>query len=141
MLVVDAQATPAMAEDVVGAHPRRNRQAGPPRRADHYHAVRVLGASAYRGAEIIASAVTRDMIVERGQQDMDSEIGRFPRLFRGKESHSRPHLADPHVREPRMTLFLGQREVQIIHIGRVAYGGGHGRLAAQGARAVCRRHD
>jgi hypothetical protein len=41
----------------------------------HYHAVRVVGASAYRGAEIIASAVTRDMIVERGQQDMDSEIG------------------------------------------------------------------
>ena len=40
----------------------------------------------YEGAEIIASDVTRDLIVERGQQDMDSEIGRFPRLFRGKES-------------------------------------------------------
>ena len=50
------------------------------------HAVRVLGASAYTEAEIIASDVTRDLIVERGQQDMDSEIGRFPRLFRGKES-------------------------------------------------------
>ena len=52
----------------------------------HYHAVRVLGASAYASAEIIASDATRAMIAERGQQDMDSEIGRFPRLFRGKES-------------------------------------------------------
>ena len=47
-------------------------------------------------AEIIASDVTRDLIVERGQQDMDSEIGRFPRLFRGKESI--PGLTWPDMR-------------------------------------------
>ena len=83
----------------------------------HYHAVRVLGASAYGGAEIIASDVTRDLIVQRGQQDMDSEIGRFPRLFRGKDSI--PGLTWPHVTfHKRMTLWLGTREVQIIHIGR-----------------------
>ena len=79
--------------------------------------MRVLGASAYADAEIIASDVTRDLIVERGQQDMDSEIGRFPRLFRGKESI--PGLTWPHlVFHKRMTLWLGDREVQIIHIGR-----------------------
>jgi glyoxylase-like metal-dependent hydrolase (beta-lactamase superfamily II) len=83
----------------------------------HYHAVRVLGASAYKDAEIIASDVTRDLIVERGQQDMDSEIGRFPRLFRGKESI--PGLTWPDlVFHKRMTLWMGQREVQTIHIGR-----------------------
>ena len=83
----------------------------------HYHAVRVLGASGYVGAEIIASDVTRDLIVERGQQDMDSEIGRFPRLFRGKESI--PGLTWPHIAfHKRMTLWMGKREVQIIHIGR-----------------------
>ncbi|MBX6741817.1 MAG: MBL fold metallo-hydrolase, partial [Acetobacteraceae bacterium] len=83
----------------------------------HYHAVRVLGASAYEGAEIIASDVTRDLIVERGQQDMDSEIGRFPRLFRGKEDI--PGLTWPHVTfHKRTTLWMGKREVQIIHIGR-----------------------
>jgi len=83
----------------------------------HYHAVRVLGASGYEGAEIIASDTTRDLIVERGQQDMDSEIGRFPRLFRGKESI--PGLTWPHVVfHKRMTLWMGRREVQIIHIGR-----------------------
>ena len=33
--------------------------------------------------EIIASQGTYDLIVERGAQDMQSEIDRFPRLFRG----------------------------------------------------------
>ena len=85
VLVVDAQATPAMAQDVIA---RIRTVTDKPIKhvvLTHYHAVRVLGASAYQGAEIIASDVTRDMIVERGQQDMDSEIGRFPRLFRGKD--------------------------------------------------------
>ena len=57
------------------------------------------------------------MIVERGQQDMDSEIGRFPRLFRGKESI--PGLTWPHITfHKHMTLWMGRREVQIIHVGR-----------------------
>src|SRR3546814_7763926 len=48
--------------------------------------VRVLGASAYDAQEIIASRDTYDLIVERGEQDKASEIGRFPRLFRNVES-------------------------------------------------------
>jgi glyoxylase-like metal-dependent hydrolase (beta-lactamase superfamily II) len=54
----------------------------------HYHAVRVLGASAYaaEGAtEVIASQGTYELIIERGAQDMKSEMERFPRLFRGAE--------------------------------------------------------
>ncbi|MGH7050608.1 MAG: MBL fold metallo-hydrolase [Acetobacteraceae bacterium] len=117
VLVVDAQATPAMAEAVIARI--RSVTEKPIRHVvlSHYHAVRVLGASAYRGAEIIASEVTRALIVERGQQDMESEIGRFPRLFRGKDSI--PGLTWPSlVFHQRMTLWLGKREVQIIHIGR-----------------------
>ncbi len=117
VLVVDAQATPAMAADVIA---RIRTVTDKPIRhvvLTHYHAVRVLGASGYAGAEIIASDVTRDIITERGQQDMDSEIGRFPRLFRGKDSI--PGLTWPHLTfHKRMTLWLGRREVQIIHIGR-----------------------
>jgi glyoxylase-like metal-dependent hydrolase (beta-lactamase superfamily II) len=57
------------------------------------------------------------MIQERGQQDMDSEIQRFPRLFRAKETI--PGLTWPNVVfHDRMTLWLGKREVQIIHAGR-----------------------
>jgi glyoxylase-like metal-dependent hydrolase (beta-lactamase superfamily II) len=117
VLVVDAQATPIMAQDVIA---RIRQVTDKPIRhlvLSHYHAVRVLGASAYTGAEIIASDVTRELIVERGQQDMDSEIGRFPRLFRGKESI--PGLTWPHLTfHKQMTLWMGKREVQIIHIGR-----------------------
>lgn len=117
VLVVDAQATPHMARDVIARIRTVTDKPVEHVVLTHYHAVRVLGASGYEGAEIIASDVTRDMIVERGQQDMDSEIGRFPRLFRGKESI--PGLTWPHVVfHRRMTLWMGEREVQIIHIGR-----------------------
>jgi glyoxylase-like metal-dependent hydrolase (beta-lactamase superfamily II) len=117
VVVVDAQATPTMAADVLARI--RTVTDKPVKHVvlSHYHAVRVLGASGYHGAEIIASDVTRDMIVERGQQDMDSEIGRFPRLFRGKDSI--PGLTWPTLTfHKTMTLWLGKREVQIIHIGR-----------------------
>ena len=117
VLVIDAQATPSMARDVIARI--RTVTDKPVRHVllSHYHAVRVLGAAGYEGAEIIASDVCRDMIVERGQQDMDSEIGRFPRLFRGKEEI--PGLTWPTLTfHKKMTLWLGRREVQIIHIGR-----------------------
>jgi glyoxylase-like metal-dependent hydrolase (beta-lactamase superfamily II) len=117
VVVIDAQATPRMAADVIARI--RTVTDKPVKHVvlSHYHAVRVLGASGYEGAEIIASDVTRDLIVERGQQDMDSEIGRFPRLFRGKESI--PGLTWPGVTfHKKMTLWLGKREVQIIHVGR-----------------------
>lgn len=116
--VIDAQATPLMAEDVQ----RRIAEVTPLPVTrivlSHYHAVRVLGATGYRHAHsIICSEVTRDLIVERGQQDMDSEIGRFPRLFRGRETI--PGLTWPTESfAKRMTLWLGDREAQVIHIGR-----------------------
>ena len=68
-------------------------------------------------AEILASDATRDLIVERGQQDKDSEIGRFPRLFRAVESI--PGLTWPTITFPQqMSVWLGKREVRIMHIGR-----------------------
>ena len=79
--------------------------------------MRVLGASAYVGAEILASDTTRALIVERGKQDMDSEIGRFPRLFRAVESI--PGLTWPSITFPdQMSVWLGRREVRIMRIGR-----------------------
>lgn len=117
VMVVDAQATPAMARDVIA---RVKQVTDKPIKyvlLSHYHAVRVLGASAYEGAEIIASNAARTMIAERGQQDMDSEIGRFPRLFRAVETI--PGLTWPTITFPRqMSVYLGRREVRIMHIGR-----------------------
>jgi glyoxylase-like metal-dependent hydrolase (beta-lactamase superfamily II) len=116
VMVVDTQATPGMAEDVI----RRIREVtDKPIKyvlLSHYHAVRVLGASAYNAREIIASEATLEMIRERGAEDMASEIGRFPRLFRAVESI--PGLTWPTITfERRMTLWMGKLEVQIIHVG------------------------
>jgi len=115
-MVIDTQATPVMAEDVI----RHIRQVtDKPIRyvvLSHYHAVRVLGASAYRPDHVIASQATLEMIRERGKEDMDSEIGRFPRLFRAVETI--PGLTWPTmVFDRSMTLWLGKLEVQLIQIG------------------------
>lgn len=117
VIVVDAQATPAMAQDVIARVAKVTDKPIKYVLLSHYHAVRVLGASAYTGAEIICSDTARAMIVERGQQDMDSEIGRFPRLFRDVETI--PGLTWPTVTFPdQMSVWLGKREVRIMHIGR-----------------------
>lgn len=118
VMVIDTQATPAMAQDVV----RRIREVtDKPIKyvlLSHYHAVRVLGASAYGAEHVIASQDTRDLIVERGEADKASEIGRFPRLFRNPESVP-PGLTWPTLTfTGKMTLWLGQLEVQILQLGR-----------------------
>ncbi len=117
VMVIDTQATPVMAQDVV----RRIRAVtDKPIRyvvLSHYHAVRVLGASGYHPEHVIASRDTYELIIERGEQDMKSEIERFPRLFRAVESV--PGLTWPTiVFEKRMTLWLGKLQVELMQLGR-----------------------
>ena len=117
VMVIDTQATPVMAQDVI----RRIREVtDKPIQyvvLSHYHAVRVLGASAYQAQHIIASQDTRDLIVERGAQDMKSEIERFPRLFRAVETI--PGLTWPTITfKGEMTLWLGSLEVKLMQVGR-----------------------
>ncbi len=118
VLVLDTQATPVMAQDVI----RRIREVtDKPIRyvlLTHYHAVRVLGASAYGAQHIIASEDTRDLIVERGEQDKASEIGRFPRLFRNVESVPAGLTWPTMTFTGKMTLWLGSLEVQLLQLGR-----------------------
>ncbi len=116
-MVIDAMATPVMAEELIARVAKVTDKPIKYVLLTHYHAVRVLGASAYKGAEILCSDTARGMIAERGQQDMDSEIGRFPRLFRAVESI--PGLTWPTTTFPdQMSVWLGRREVRIMHIGR-----------------------
>lgn len=117
VMVIDTQATPVMAQDVI----RRIREVtDKPIRyvvLSHYHAVRVLGASGYEAEHIIASRDTYDLIVERGEADMKSEIERFPRLFRAVESV--PGLTWPTiVFDQHMTIWLGRLQVEIMQLGR-----------------------
>lgn len=117
VMIIDAQATPVMAGKVIE---RVRSVTDKPVRyvvLSHYHAVRVLGASAYHADEIIASDATRSLIVERGKEDWDSELGRFPRLFQA--AGSVPGLTWPTMTfEGRMTVWLGRRRVDLIHMGR-----------------------
>jgi glyoxylase-like metal-dependent hydrolase (beta-lactamase superfamily II) len=84
----------------------------------HYHAVRVLGASAFGAAEIITHTETRRLIDERGRQDWDSEFARMPRLF--EEPSSIPGLTHPTLTfTERMVIPLGgERELVLAHCGR-----------------------
>jgi glyoxylase-like metal-dependent hydrolase (beta-lactamase superfamily II) len=118
VLVADTQATPSMAADVI----RRIREiTDKPIRyvvLTHYHAVRVLGAAAYGAQQILASEDTRDLIVERGEADKASEIGRFPRLFRDVESVPAGLTWPTMTFRGRMSVWLGGLEVQLLQLGR-----------------------
>jgi glyoxylase-like metal-dependent hydrolase (beta-lactamase superfamily II) len=125
IMVSDATATPAMARDLIA---RIRTVSDKPIKyvlLTHYHAVRVLGASAYAEAgatEIIASQGTYELIVERGKEDMQSEMERFPRLFRNAETV--PGLTWPTMvigggdptqgeKPGKLTIDLGGVQVQI----------------------------
>jgi len=85
----------------------------------HYHAVRVLGASAFDADVIIAHDRTRELIAERGKQDWESEYGRMPRLFR--EPGSIPGLTWPtQTFSDTVTIALGGDRGDLIlqHHGR-----------------------
>jgi glyoxylase-like metal-dependent hydrolase (beta-lactamase superfamily II) len=85
----------------------------------HYHAVRVLGASAFGAEVIIAHDNTRALIAERGRQDWASELGRMPRLF--KDPTSIPGLTWPTVTfSDRCTIQLGgdRGELVLAYCGR-----------------------
>ena len=118
VLVADTQATPAMAADVI----RRIREVtDKPIQyvvLTHYHAVRVLGASAYQPQQILASQDTYDLIVERGEADKASEIGRFPRLFRNVETVPAGLTWPTITFTGKLTVWLGKLEVQLLQLGR-----------------------
>lgn len=117
VMVVDTQATPLMAGRVLEKIRSVTDKPVKYVMMTHYHAVRVLGASAYEPDHVIASQDTYDLIVERGQQDWQSEFERFPRLFNGHETI--PGLTWPNiVFKGEMTLWMGKTEIRIMQLGR-----------------------
>ncbi len=117
VMIVEAQATPRLARKVIECVRSVTDKPISHLVLTHYHAVRVLGASAYGAREIIMTDTTRAQVVERGQEDWDSEFGRFPRLFQGHEEI--PGLTWPTTTfKDKMTVYLGSRKVEIMHLGR-----------------------
>jgi len=117
VIVIDTQATPHMAQHVLEHIRKITDKPIKYILMSHYHAVRVLGAAGYQAENIIASRLTYEMIVERGQQDYESELGRFPRLFEGADTI--PGLTWPSlVFEGKITIDLGNRPVEIWSPGK-----------------------
>ncbi len=117
VMIVEAQATPRLANKVIEKVRGVTDKPISHVVLTHYHAVRVLGASAFGAGQIIMSDAARAMVAERGQEDWDSEFQRFPRLFEGHESI--PGLTWPTTTFSHgMTVYLGKRRVDLRHLGR-----------------------
>lgn len=113
LVAFEARATPVAARDWLAE--LRKHTDKPVRHLvlSHYHAVRVLGASAFDADEIIAHEKTKALIAERGQQDWESEFGRMPRLF--KEPESIPGLTWPtRTFTDRLEIELGGDRGQLV---------------------------
>jgi len=117
VMVIEAQATPRLGRTVIDRIRSVTDKPISHLILTHYHAVRVLGASAYQAPTVIMSEMARAMVAERGKEDWDSEFGRFPRLFRGHESI--PGLTWPTLTfRDRMSVYLGKRQVDLMFLGR-----------------------
>ncbi|MEM8741842.1 MAG: MBL fold metallo-hydrolase [Pseudomonadota bacterium] len=117
VMIVEAQATPRLARKVIEKVREVTDKPITHLALTHYHAVRVLGASAYGAREIVMSEKARSMVAERGQEDWDSEFDRFPRLFQGHEEI--PGLTWPSTTfTDRMSLYLGTRRIDLMFLGR-----------------------
>ncbi len=118
ILAIEARATPFMAQQWIDVI-RREISDLPfgDLVLTHYHAVRVLGASAFGARRIVAHANTKALIEERGREDWASEQGRMPRLFAGAETI--PGLTHPtDTFEDWTTIDLGDRTVELRYLGR-----------------------
>lgn len=117
VMVIEAQATPRLASKVIEEIQKVTDKPISHLVLTHYHAVRVLGASAFNANQIIMSDTACSMVTERGQEDWDSEFQRFPRLFEGHESI--PCLTWPTTTfTGEMSVYLGKRRIDIMQLGR-----------------------
>jgi glyoxylase-like metal-dependent hydrolase (beta-lactamase superfamily II) len=117
VLAIEARATPVMAQRWIDVIRTITELPFGDLVLTHYHAVRVLGASAFGARRIVAHRATAEWIAERGAQDWASEQGRMPRLFEGAESI--PGLTRPTVTfESSLSIDLGDREVELRYLGR-----------------------
>lgn len=118
LLAIDCRATPTLAREMQEA--MRTVSPFPVTRIflTHYHAVRVMGRAAFSDVHtVLSSRNTLDLIHERGAFDFESEVRRFPRLFDAVEEV--PGLTFPNQTfERETTLWMGDKEVRLMHVGR-----------------------
>lgn len=117
VLAIDARATPKLARGMLDAIADVTDKPVSHLFLTHYHAVRVLGASAVPASLTFCSNDTLKLIRERGQADMDSEIGRFPRLFDGVDEI--PGLTWPNATfTGSFDMHMGGKRLEFRQLGR-----------------------
>jgi glyoxylase-like metal-dependent hydrolase (beta-lactamase superfamily II) len=117
VLAIEARATPLMAQRWIDVIRTITDLPFGDLVLTHYHAVRVLGASAFKARRIVAHRATAEWIEERGAEDWASEAGRMPRLFAGAETI--PGLTRPtDTFNEAMLIDLGNRVVELHWLGR-----------------------
>lgn len=124
VVAIESRATPAASRDWLKI---LRQQTDKPIRylvLTHYHAVRVLGASAFDAGDILMSEASKALVAERGEQDWKSEFGRMPRLARNAEEV--PGLTWPTVTfaaEHRIELGGDRGALELKFLGRGHTGG------------------
>ena len=124
VVAIESRATPSASRDWLKI---LRRQTDKPIRyliLTHYHAVRVLGASAFNAEDIIMSNASRDLVEERGLQDWKSEFERMPRLAKGADEV--PGLTRPTITfDSKYDIDLGgnRGRLELRFLGRGHTGG------------------
>ena len=117
-MVVDAQATPAMAKDVIARVAEVTDKPIHYVVLSHYHAVRVLGASAYEAQGIVASDATYRAHRRARAGGLGFGVSAASRAC-SAPPRSIPGLTWPTLTfEDAMSVWLGKREVELLHLGR-----------------------
>jgi glyoxylase-like metal-dependent hydrolase (beta-lactamase superfamily II) len=97
VMIVEAQATPRLANKVIEKVRSVTDKPISHLVLTHYHAVRVLGASAYNAPTVIMGEKARAMVAERGAGRLGQRVPALPASVPGPREHSRPDLADDHL--------------------------------------------
>ena len=115
-MVVEAQATPRLASKVIERVRSVTDKPITHLALTHYHAVRVLGASAFKAPNVIMSRMARAQVAERGRRTGIASSAGFRGCSRGTR-HPRADLAH-HDLLRVMTVYLGKRRVDLMQLGR-----------------------
>ncbi len=116
VLIVDGQATPALAEKVLEKVRALTDKPVKQVVLTHYHAAHTLGAQAFEPGEIVASDLTRRMLDTRGREEVRVSRELDPALFAGAASQAA--AAPTMTIASSMSIDLGGLEVRLMHLGR-----------------------
>ena len=117
VLIVDAQATPALAEKVL--QKVRELTDKPIKQVvlTHFHSDNTLGALAFEPGEVIASDLTRRMMETRGVEEIRVARERDAALFAGLPGNIGVSMPSMTIASS-MTIDLGGLDVRLMHLGR-----------------------